>query len=131
MTDLTPIAPKLAVLVPRLASDHDGEIVATVRAIRRTLAGAGADLHDLAAAVTRPPVERIRVYGEEPGPQPLTPARMVTRLWACSHQLTPREHDFIENMRRQAWRGAAMRCSPKQRAWLEAIHARVIGEGEE
>ena len=129
MTDLTPIAPKLAKLLPRLATDADGEIVATVRALRRTLEGHGADLHDLAAAVTRPTVERSRVYGDEPGP--LTPARMVNRLWACSHALTPRELDFIRNMHAHAWRGAAMRCSPKQRAWLEAIHARVIGEGEE
>ena len=131
MTDLTPIAPKLAKLLPRLATEADGGIIATVAAIRRTLAGHGADLHDLAAAVARPPVERSRVYGEEAGPQPLTPAGMVTRLWACSHQLTPRELDFIGNLQRQAWRGAAMRVTPKQRAWLEAIHARVIGEGEE
>jgi hypothetical protein len=30
-----------------LASNHDGEVLATVRAIRRILASSGADLHDL------------------------------------------------------------------------------------
>lgn len=40
---------KLAALFPRLASTHDGEVIATVQAIRRTLERAGKDLHDLAA----------------------------------------------------------------------------------
>ena len=129
MIDLPRIAPKPAKLLPGLATDADGEIIATVAAIRRTLAGHGADLHDLAAAVTRPPVERARVYGDEPGP--LTPARMVNRLWACSHEPIPRDFDLIRNMHAHAWRGTAMRCSPKQRAWIEAIFARVIREGRE
>lgn len=40
---------KLAALIPRLASTHDGEVIATVQAIRRTLERAGKDLHDIAA----------------------------------------------------------------------------------
>lgn len=39
---------RLTKLLPRLASDHDGEVVATVAAIRRTLDADGADLHALA-----------------------------------------------------------------------------------
>jgi hypothetical protein len=42
---------KLALLIPRLASEFDGEIVATVRAIRRVLSASGNDLHDLARIV--------------------------------------------------------------------------------
>ena len=42
---------KLALLIPRLASDFEGEIVATVVAIRRILGGSGHDLHDLARVV--------------------------------------------------------------------------------
>lgn len=42
-------ADKLRVLIPRLASDSDGEVVATVRAIQRTLKKHECDLHDLAA----------------------------------------------------------------------------------
>lgn len=41
---------KLSKLFPRLASDHDGEVVATVRAIRRVLDSSGASLHDLSSA---------------------------------------------------------------------------------
>lgn len=44
-------AAKLAKILPRLGSEHEGEIVATVRAIGLTLAAAGHDWHALAAAV--------------------------------------------------------------------------------
>ena len=44
-------AQRLGLLIPRLGSDHDGEVIATVAAIRRTLESARADLHDLAAVV--------------------------------------------------------------------------------
>ena len=61
MTALTTVGPKLSKLIPLLASDKDGEVVATARAIGRTLAQAGADFHDLAAAIARtePPVEPV------------------------------------------------------------------------
>jgi hypothetical protein len=52
MSALAPIpGAKLALLIPRLASNHDGEVVATARAIYRTLEAAGRDFHDLAALV--------------------------------------------------------------------------------
>ena len=44
-------ATKLAKILPRLGSEHDGEIVATVRAIGKTLAAVGLDWHALAAVV--------------------------------------------------------------------------------
>jgi hypothetical protein len=46
-------APRLVALIPRLASQYDGEVIATVRAIRQTLSGAGLDLHDLVDALVR------------------------------------------------------------------------------
>ena len=46
------ILPRLAKLLPLLASDKDGEVVATARAICRTLTGAGTDLHALAKHLT-------------------------------------------------------------------------------
>jgi len=45
---------KLEKLIPRLASEHGGEIVATVNAMRRILSAGHLDLHDLAALVTKP-----------------------------------------------------------------------------
>jgi hypothetical protein len=49
---------KLAKLIPRLASNHDGEVIGTVAAIRRVLTSEGRDLHDLAAALTESHRER-------------------------------------------------------------------------
>jgi hypothetical protein len=48
VTDLVSIAPKLANLIRRLSSDQDGEVVATARALNRTLQSIGADIHDIA-----------------------------------------------------------------------------------
>ena len=42
---------RLQKLLPRLASDSDGEVIATVRAIQGTLRAEGNDLHDLAASI--------------------------------------------------------------------------------
>jgi hypothetical protein len=51
MTDLTSIAGRLAKYIRLLASDKDGEVVASARAMQRTLLGIGADLHCLADRV--------------------------------------------------------------------------------
>ena len=48
------IPPQIGKLLPMLASDKDGEVVATARAICRTLGAVNLDLHDLAKAVTTP-----------------------------------------------------------------------------
>ncbi len=45
---------RLQKLIPRLASDHDGEVIATVHAISRVLSAAQLDWHDLARAVQPP-----------------------------------------------------------------------------
>jgi hypothetical protein len=54
---LLPIAPMVGNLIRRLATNHDGEIFACVRALRRVLASAGLDLNDHAAAIHREPDE--------------------------------------------------------------------------
>src|SRR5262245_1455965 len=55
MTDsLAPIADKLKPLVRLLASDRDGEVVATARAIGRLLKSAKLDFHALADSVGQP-----------------------------------------------------------------------------
>src|SRR3954451_13343212 len=50
MTALAPVRSKLSALIPRLASNFDGEVVAVAKAIGRTLQNAGLDFHDLAKA---------------------------------------------------------------------------------
>jgi hypothetical protein len=49
---LSAIGPRLAKLLPLLASDQSGEVVATARAIGQTLQRGGMDWHDLAALVS-------------------------------------------------------------------------------
>ena len=48
------VLPRVGQLIRLLGSDQPGEVVAAVGALRRTLGGVGADLHDLAATVERP-----------------------------------------------------------------------------
>jgi hypothetical protein len=61
---------KLGKLFPRLASDHDGEVVATARAIIRILEKSGASLHDLAGEM-QPKVRVVDrvVYRDRPEPK--------------------------------------------------------------
>ena len=42
---------KVADLIRRLGSNHDGEIVATVASLKRTLQSNGRDLHSIAATI--------------------------------------------------------------------------------
>jgi hypothetical protein len=53
MNALAPIAPKLAKLFPMLSSEIDSEQLATVAAIKRTLAREGLSVHDLANAIAQ------------------------------------------------------------------------------
>jgi hypothetical protein len=121
MGDLTPIAPRLGRLIPRLASDKDGEVLATVAAIRRQLTALGLDLHDLAAALESQPEPRR--YGV-PDWTPTTwreAARWLAE--ADQGQLSQREREFVDAMRR--WRS---KPSERQLKWL---HDLIEREGAE
>jgi hypothetical protein len=48
---LASVVAKLALIVPRLGSPYDGEVIASARAIGRTLQSAGCDWHDLSAMI--------------------------------------------------------------------------------
>ncbi len=48
------IRPRLGQFVRLLGSDQPGEVVAAAAALRRALAGVGADLHDLAGSIEQP-----------------------------------------------------------------------------
>ena len=120
MCDLSLIRPKLAALLPRLASDCDGEVVATARAIGRQLRRAGADWHALAEAVTAEP--------QEPEPDPEADARDVV-LWLAkrAQRLRPKERAFINDLAAYVRLGT-FRPTAKQLNWLDKIHARVVCE---
>jgi hypothetical protein len=112
------VAPKLGKLIPRLASNHDGERLATLNAIDRTLRAYGADWNDLASLFVAPsivPEPKSRAAARPPDWR--TAARKVAGRW-CN--LTPKEQKFLVGLGRL--RGEP---STKQIAWLLAIHDRL------
>jgi hypothetical protein len=118
---ISEIAPKLEKLVLMLSSDQPGEVVAAAAAIKRALQSAGTDWHDLARELTKPVVTVHDSYGRR-GRGPQREDWRPLYEYCRSHQewLSFREGDFMHTLSR--WRG---NITPKQQAWLEAIHARL------
>ena len=101
------ITPTLGKLIPRLASNHDGEVVATVAAIGRVLAANKLDWHDLAAALN---------------PAGIDDDFHDVIAFCAMHaaRLSSKERDFIRQIAR--WRG---KPTEKQIAWLDDIAAKL------
>jgi hypothetical protein len=109
---------KLRLLLPRLASDASGEVVATVAAIRRTLAASGMDLHDLAAMIGAPASPPAPLLAPEP-------VRMSRACIVRAGLWKPFELDFLANAARlgaAGWPG----LSGKQAAWLRDLYQRAM-----
>lgn len=108
---------QIAKLIPRLGSEFDGEVVATARAIERTLSGAGLDWHDVADALTQ----------RRTAPTALGRSDWCEKAWFCHRhgflRLSEAERKFITDMTR-----FHRRPSEKQLAWLDAIYARIQRE---
>ena len=126
MTALSSVSDRLGMLIPLLASNHDGEVVATARAISRTLASAGADWHDLASAVTGPSAQQ-REPPPPPRPwQPTSWADLCSVIICChSDRLSTKEDTFVNDMSRRLVLGGEP--TEKQAKWLRNIWARVGG----
>ena len=118
MAALPDLAPRLSKLIPRLASDHEGEVVATVAAIRRTLENGGLDLYALADAISNPPV----VYHTEPAraEKPRSHQMDARRCLHSGLKWKPHEAEFLRQMASQL-----RRPSEKQRDWLDGLLDRV------
>jgi hypothetical protein len=112
MPPLAPIAPRLAKLIPLLASDSPGEVVATAHAIGRTLDSIGADFHDLAAALL--PANDAAAEGD---------AAMAMSCLDALHLFDPRERMFLISIAAQLRRGRQL--SVKQADWLQGLYGRV------
>jgi hypothetical protein len=116
---LTPLAPRLSPLIGKLGSPHDGEVVAAARAIGRLLNRQGLSLTDLGQALVAEPVERV-AYAERDPPEDWR--AMASYCASRDELLTPKEADFIGNLRRLR---PGARPSPKQQDWLRAIFDRL------
>ena len=98
-------------LIPRLASDHDGEVVATVPAIERVLKSAGRDLHDLAACLGAPVARQDADWRQN-----------VRFCFENADLLSEHELDFVTNIAR-----GARRPTVRQLSWLHIIVDRLRG----
>jgi hypothetical protein len=109
-----PAAAKLGKLIRLLSSDKDGEVLAAVGAIKRTLQSEGINIHSLAAVI-------------ESGAQQIH----VEPSWyeiACEcennfEKLREREREFVQDMVRRTVHGGEP--TEKQAAWHRAIYVRV------
>jgi len=121
MNALAPITHKLDPLIRRLASDKDGEIVACVAAMKRQLAKAGLNFHDLADRLTAP-----EPAAEDDAPAVFSDygAAVEWLLTVDCGDLSARDIDFLESMR-----GILRRFEPrpKQAAWIRGLVERLGG----
>jgi hypothetical protein len=109
---------KLAKLL-RLAfgSDQDGEIVAAVAALKRSLASAGLDPHYIVDAFERG-AQPMTIVDHRDDPEPDADDDR-SAIWFPFHRrysLTPRDRQFIEGLTR--WRGP---LSINQQKWLRDV----------
>jgi hypothetical protein len=118
--------PKLDKLIPLLSSDKDGEVIATVGAIDRTLKSAGYDWFDLVKVIeiggkqlTRPDryVERVDA--------PITELDMARFALGNIGNLSESEGEFVRSVIRLLAYGNVL--SPKQSRWLMAIYLALGG----
>jgi hypothetical protein len=125
---------KVALLVPLLASNRDGEVLATAHAIRRLLESGNCDLHDLAKIVAQGPSERPKAKDDFHPRQwyyddPSEIIEVADYLLSACAQLNPWERNFLESIRNQAERKYGFELSEKQRAKLEQILKRHENNG--
>jgi hypothetical protein len=117
MPNLAPIADRLGKLMRLLASNRDGEVVAAVRGLMRTLTAAGADIHALANLV-----ERGAVKSTTANPDAVDWHAIAIECLEASWVFSERERDFVEGMVDLTKIGGEP--SERQAVWLRKIYAR-------
>lgn len=111
------VVPRIGQLVRLLGSDRDGERLASLAAIDKTLKSNHLDWHVLADAVER---GIIMLKNQRREDRPWQRLAGDCLRFAGYHRLKPVEREFLASM--QAW---PHEPSSKQWAWLEAIAAAV------
>lgn len=139
------IVEKLSKLFPLLSSNHDGEVVATARAIERTLKKSGHSLHDLAGAMKDRSAERDRPEanktagqgnGATAGSSPRdTSIRWTDAMRRCALllgcALNDVERGFISKIQDNAQKyRARFSLTQKQIAWLLRLEAAHLSDPE-
>lgn len=119
---------KLEKLMPRLASDQDGEIVSTVRAIDRVIKKDGYDWHDLTKKLCS---ETVNNKGNTQNGNTSDRNSKKTSEWAekvrvCLRSkdiFKPRESEFLHDINSKLSYANAL--TPRQAAWLDALYLKA------
>jgi hypothetical protein len=122
MSDLADVAAKLDPLIRRLATDHDGERLATVAALGRVLAAGGSNFHELADCVVAGAQPSRVIVIERDVPYAASDLAMASALDG-SPSLSEWENGFVANLLDRLRRHR--RISSKQRAILTEIYRRA------
>jgi hypothetical protein len=120
------LAPRIDPLVRRLATGFEGERLATLLALERVLVAGGSSFHDLADALTRPPVVRRSAPRPSPGRATHADLRQMASELDGNADLSRWETDFVANVRRMLRDGRPP--SKKQRSILERIWEREVAK---
>lgn len=124
MTQKTPNVPRLQRLLGiALQTDHDTEVVAAVKAMRRVLAAGGADAHWLTNKLgdPGPPWLLAPVFTADPSEMLDFCGEGVSLL-----MLNERELDFVMSMsRKRGYYGDKWVLTPRQARWLKGIYERL------
>lgn len=124
MTLSAPARKRLALLIPMLGSDKDGEVVASVRQIAKALAADGKDFHDLVKVVSgEPTVIYKTAFRAPPEPPKSDWVEMADFCARFERSLSEREAEFVRDMTVKLRRYGEP--TPKQAGWLEGIHERL------
>lgn len=116
MPTLPALPDKVLALLPRLASDADGEVLATARLILRQLSAAETDWHDLVSRLKASSISRE---------ESMSSAWRDVAHWCAEHgeTLSEKERSFVRDMANRLILGA--KPTEKQAAWLRAIFAKL------
>lgn len=112
---------RLAKLLRMLSSNHDGEVLAAVRALDRALKAAGKSFNDLAETLSGKVV-----FVEAPKELSLSRHYREACKWLLDQEgLTEKETIFIKDMERRFKFDIDFKPSPKQAAWFTLIVKRL------
>ena len=124
------ILTKVCKLIPRLASNHDGEVVATARAIERTLKAAKEDWHSLVSVLNGSGKSSKRALPEEPPVwEELTAGERLAWLFLLTGDFegSPWETEFLGSILDQYRRRG--RLSEKQIVYVDKILTKAFLQG--
>ena len=116
---------KLAMLIPRLASDQPGEVIATVAQIGKILKADGNDFHDMAKAISEPQAVITKIVYRD-NPQQRNDGEWMAKAVYCAARplaLNQKEMDFVIDMTVKLKYGDP---TEKQAAWLDSIWHRLV-----